>query len=93
MARGEITWRRLVPGRWTHGDNLDRGAFRPSAVVVHLIRDIVDHAARSERNGVVAIEFGAGADQEGSRQNRDESLVRMGVRLAPIVGAAFEELD
>jgi hypothetical protein len=56
---------------------------------VHLIGDIVDDAARPDGNGVVLIELRPRADQEGSGQDRDESLIRMRVRLAPIVGAPF----
>src|SRR5229473_3098362 len=69
----------LIPRRWTHGDELESGALRPRSVVVHLIRDIVDYAPRPDSNGVVLIELRPRADQEGSRQHGDESLIRMRV--------------
>jgi hypothetical protein len=53
---------RLVPRRWTHGDELERGAFRPGSVVVHLIWDIVDDAARPHGHSVVLIELWPRAD-------------------------------
>ena len=53
---------RLVPRRWTHGDELDRGALGSRSVVVHLIWDIVDDAARPHGNGVVLIELRSRAD-------------------------------
>src|SRR5438128_1290457 len=83
---------RLVPRRWTYGDDLEGSALGPRSVVVHLIGDIVDDAARSNGNGVVLIELRPRADQESSGQDRDESLVGMRVRLAPIVGTPFGDL-
>src|SRR5262249_33031292 len=83
---------RLVPRRWTHGDELEGSALGPRSVVVHLIGDIVDDAARSDGNGVVLIELRPRTDQESSGQDRDESLVGMRVRLAPIVGTPFGDL-
>ena len=68
---------RLVPRRWTHGDELEGSALRPRSVVVHLIGDIMDDTARSDGNGVVLIELRPCADQESSGQDRDESLVGM----------------
>jgi hypothetical protein len=41
--------------RWTHGDELEGSALGPPSVVVHLIGDIVDDAARSDGNAVVLI--------------------------------------
>jgi len=55
--------------------------------------DIVDYAARPDSNGVVLIESRSRADQEGARQHGDESLIRMRVRLAPLVWPAFGDLD
>jgi hypothetical protein len=83
---------RLIPRRWTHRDELEGGALRPCSVVVHLVWDIVDNSTRAHGNGVVFIEFGAGADQEGPCEDGDESLIRMRVRLTPNVGAAFGDL-
>src|SRR5213593_2761182 len=83
---------RLVPRRRTHGDELEGSALGPRSVVVHLIGDIVDDAARSDGNGVVLIELLPRADQESSGQDRDESLVGMRVRLAPLVGTPFGDL-
>lgn len=83
----------LIPRRWTHSDELESGALGPRSVVVHLIREIVDYAPRPDSNGVVLIELRPRADQEGSRQHGDESLIRMRVRLAPLVWAAFGDLD
>jgi hypothetical protein len=71
-----------VPRRWTYGDELEGSSLGPRSVVVHLIGDIVDDAARSDSHGVVLIELRTRADQEGSGQDRDESLVGMRVRLA-----------
>ena len=90
LLSGELS--RLVPRRWTHGDELEGSALGPRSVVVDLIGDIVDDAARSDGNGVVLIELRPRADQESSGQDRDESLVGMGVRLAPIVGTPFGDL-
>src|SRR5262249_33002322 len=84
---------RLVSRRWTHGDELKGSALGPRSVVVHLIGDIVDDAARSDSNDVVLIELRPRADQESSGQNCDESLVGMRVRLAPIVGTPFVALS
>src|ERR1700687_1767853 len=66
-----------------------RVALRPRSVVVHLIGDIVDDAAGPHGNGVVLVELRPRADQKSSGQDRDESLIRMRVRLTPIVGAPF----
>src|SRR5215467_2081297 len=83
---------RLVPRRWTHGDELEGSALGPRSVVVHLIGDIVDDAAPSDGNGVALIELRPGADQESSGQDRDESIVGMRVRLAPVIGTPFGDL-
>src|SRR6516225_5256570 len=65
----------LIPPRWTHGDELKSGALGPRSVVVHPTRDIVDYAPWPDSNGVVPIELRPRADEEGSRQHGDESLV------------------
>src|SRR5262245_47495512 len=84
---------RLVSRRWTHGDELERSALGPRSVVVHLIGDIVDDAARADGDGVVLIELRPRADQESSGQDRDESLVGMRVRMASIVGNSIGSLQ
>src|SRR5947207_11197764 len=83
---------RLVPRRWTHGDELEGSALGPRSVVVHLIGDIVDDAARSDGNGVVLIQLRPRADQESSGQDRDDSIVGMRVRLSSFVVSPFGDL-
>src|SRR5438477_6095941 len=79
----------LISRRWTHGDELESSALGPRSIVVHLIGDIVDDAARPDGNDIVLVELGPRADQESSGQDRDESFVRMRVRLAPLVWTPF----
>src|SRR6516165_1181242 len=52
-----IHWWPLVPRRWTHGDELEGSALGPRSVVVHLIGDIVDDAARPDGNDIVLVEL------------------------------------
>src|SRR5262249_16151983 len=92
FSQGYPTTRNLIPRRRTHGNELEGGAFWPCSVIVHLIWDIVDDSARPYGNGVVFVEFRAGADQESPCQHGDESVIRMSMRLTPGVGAAFGDL-
>src|SRR5207248_7789113 len=59
---------RLVPRRWTHSNEFEGSALGSRSVVVHLIGDIVDDAARPDGNGVVLIELRPRANQESSGQ-------------------------